>query len=137
MSGDRPDDAPSSPPELRGCGIAVLIILGVFALLPGICSLFFMSTGLSSGLTALGLFVALAGLGLVFLAAREFAFAPRQRERPESGQAEWSSGPGVLTTEAPHRRDEARSRDLSNTLIAILLLTGLLVFVLWLVHTPR
>jgi hypothetical protein len=67
---------PPPPPEQRnGCLTAILIVIGIILLLPGLCSLFFVFGGLVKSaedlqfVIALGL-VGCAGVGLIWRAIR-------------------------------------------------------------------
>jgi hypothetical protein len=60
-------DPNSHPPG--GCGAVLLVILGVLLLLPGACSLFFISHGLGNDLANLGLLISLGGLVLILFGA--------------------------------------------------------------------
>ena len=68
------DDQPTKPPPPRpssggqGCVTALLIVIGILLLLPGICSVFFIAGGMSNGLAALGLFVSVGGIALIVVA---------------------------------------------------------------------
>src|SRR5258708_5395836 len=55
-----------NPPEPSGCLSALLIVLGVILLLPGICSVAFMSAGSADPLAAAGLLVSFVGVVLIF-----------------------------------------------------------------------
>ncbi len=66
-----PGHDPNRPSSgLRGCGAALLIILGVILLLPGVCSLIFISGGMGNDLAGLGLLVSLGGVVLIVYAVR-------------------------------------------------------------------
>lgn len=74
-----PDIVPGPPPrpreESNGCLTAVLIVIGIILLLPGLCSLFFVFGGLVKSaedlqfVIALGL-VGCAGVGLIWWTIR-------------------------------------------------------------------
>jgi hypothetical protein len=65
---DRP--APQRPSgNQSGCLNALLILLGAALLLPGACSLFFISLGLTSGLALLGLLISVGGVALIYVGA--------------------------------------------------------------------
>jgi hypothetical protein len=77
-------DPNQPPPGPRGCGAALLIILGVLLLLPGVCSLAFISAGANNGLAALGLLVGFGGLMMILSALASLGSArkpPLRREQ--------------------------------------------------------
>jgi hypothetical protein len=80
MSDSLPPQIPSGPPprpreESNGCLTAILIVIGIILLLPGLCSLLFVFGGLVKSaedvqfVIALGL-VGCAGVGLIWWAIR-------------------------------------------------------------------
>jgi hypothetical protein len=80
MSESLPPEIPSGPPprpqeEGNGCLTAILIVIGIILLLPGLCSLLFVFGGLVTSaedvqfVIALGL-VGCAGIGLIWWAIR-------------------------------------------------------------------
>jgi hypothetical protein len=66
---DRHEPQPPSGNQ-SGCLNALMIVAGVILLLPGICSLFFIYGGMTSGLAALGLLVSAGGMALIVMGAR-------------------------------------------------------------------
>jgi hypothetical protein len=82
MSDSRPPELPPPPPlqprppeERDGCLTAIMIVIGIILLLPGLCSLFFVFGGLVKNaedlqfVIALGL-VGCGGIGLIWWAIR-------------------------------------------------------------------
>jgi hypothetical protein len=117
----------------RGCAAAFLIMLGAIMLLPGLC---FMAIGRGgSGGNNFSVVGLLMMLGPAALIAYALGMLTPKRPPPQSPQAGTIAaepdGPAAAL-DAPRRRDKTHSGDMSNTLIAILLLSGLLLFVLWL-----
>jgi drug/metabolite transporter (DMT)-like permease len=73
------DRSPPSPPRRDGCLTAIMVVVGIMLLLPGLCALLFGAASMSSGshlepaLTAmvlLGLMVAAFGVFLIAKAIR-------------------------------------------------------------------
>ena len=70
-----PPDAPPPPPPMSGCALALLALIGIVLLLPGLCSLIVIGISLSDGSLGrnlgdvLGFFVVsfLAAAGGIFL----------------------------------------------------------------------
>ena len=69
MSHDPPTDPPPprSPIGGRGCIIALLIVVGVLLLLPGICSILFIKAGMPNDLASAGLFVSGVGVAMIIV----------------------------------------------------------------------
>jgi hypothetical protein len=80
MSDSLPPEIPSGPPlrpqeESNGCLTAILIVIGIILLLPGLCSLLFIFGGLVKSAEDLQFAIALglvgcAGVGLIWWAIR-------------------------------------------------------------------
>ncbi len=75
MTDDRNLPPPPPSPARSGCLTVFLIAVGVVLLLPGICALAFVSTGMLNDPTGLALLIvclaiAAGGVGLIWLAVR-------------------------------------------------------------------
>jgi hypothetical protein len=79
MSESQPPDIPAGPPRPReessGCLTAILIVIGIMLLLPGLCSLIFVFGGLIKSaedvqFVALLMMVGAAGVALIWWAIR-------------------------------------------------------------------
>jgi len=68
MSNRSTSPPPRSSGFARGCLLALLVVIGIVLLLPGICSAWFISAGASNGLAVLGILVSMGGMALIVYA---------------------------------------------------------------------
>jgi hypothetical protein len=62
---------------MRGCLLALLVVIGLVLLLPGVCSVIFIAGGDPNGIAVLGLLVSVGGLALIVYATSAAMRRPR------------------------------------------------------------